>query len=224
MSAQHRVRAARVRAASCQSSTVVSLQLHHGFSLLLLWSKSGILQLKWNIMTPRFIFLFAATMVDVCETRAGPSDNGLIKLKKDRTGTAKTHGDSRLITTWSYMTHLVTTLIVLTQNFIPLKRFSSMVLELIRSIRGPFPPMTLSLTYVIKVMILSNLQQVLTIVCPLLKICNEGRATAKTCWRSLRIITKNFIIGGYEKQCYDEASHHRQRTSKKRIGDAPAEA
>ncbi|EGI61043.1 hypothetical protein G5I_10732 [Acromyrmex echinatior] len=35
-------------------------------------------------------FLFAATMIGVYETRVAPSDNGLIELKKDRTGAAKT--------------------------------------------------------------------------------------------------------------------------------------
>ena len=35
--------------------------------------------------------------------------------------------DSRLITAWNCMTHLVTTRVVLTQNVIPLKRFISVV-------------------------------------------------------------------------------------------------
>ena len=39
----------------------------------------------------------------------------------------KTDGNSRLTTAWNRMTDLVTTLIVFTQNFIPLKRFSSVV-------------------------------------------------------------------------------------------------
>jgi len=32
--------------------------------------------------------------------------------------------DNKLTTAWNYMTHLVTTLIVLIQNYIPLKRFT----------------------------------------------------------------------------------------------------
>ena len=37
------------------------------------------------------------------------------------------NGDSRLTTAWNCMIHLVTTLVVLTQNCIPLRRFSSVV-------------------------------------------------------------------------------------------------